>query len=53
MQSNPSVVDLVGKALPDSANGTRIGLDGLGLQPLELQVLQKQLVVLIEECLGR
>jgi hypothetical protein len=43
----------MGKTLPDSADGAGISLDGLGLQSLELQVFQMQLVVLIEHCLGR
>ena len=40
------------KVLPDSANGAGIGIDGLGLQSFEFQVLEMLLVVLIESCFG-
>jgi hypothetical protein len=46
-------INLVVKALPNSPDGARVGLYGLGLQPLELQVLQKQLVVAIKICCGQ
>ena len=36
------------KVLADSANGPRIGIDGLGSQSFEFQVLQMHLVVLIK-----
>ena len=41
-------LDLVIEALADAPDGTRVGVDGLGLQALELQVLKMQLVVLLE-----
>jgi hypothetical protein len=36
----------------EAADGTGVGLDGLRLQPLELEVLEKRLVVLLEIRLG-
>ena len=47
------IVNLMIKAIPDSADGARIGLNGFGLQAFELQVLQMQLVVLFEICVGQ
>jgi hypothetical protein len=34
------IVDLVGKIAAQAPDGTGIGVDGLGLQPLELEVLE-------------
>jgi hypothetical protein len=39
------IVDLVVEVVADAANGARVGLDGLGLQPLELEVLEMRLVL--------
>ena len=36
------------EACADSADGARIGFDSLGLQPLELEVLEVYLVLLVE-----
>jgi hypothetical protein len=41
-----------GTDLFSSIDGTGVGLDGLRLQPLELEVLEKRLVVLLEIRLG-
>ena len=47
------IVNLMIKVLPDSVNGSGIGIDGLGLQSFEFQVLQMRLVALIESRFGR
>ena len=41
-------VNLVGKVLADASHAARVGVDGLGLQALELEVLQVGLVLPIE-----
>ena len=41
------------EALADAPDGARVGVDGLGLQPLEPQVLKVQLVVLVERVCGQ
>jgi hypothetical protein len=33
---------------PDAAEGAGVGLDGLGLQPLELELLEMGLVMVLE-----
>ncbi len=38
-------VDLVIEVPADAPDGARVGLDGLGLQPLELEVLEMRLVL--------
>jgi len=47
------ILDLVIEALADPADGAGVGVDGLGLEPLELQVLQMPLVVLVERVCGQ
>ena len=46
-------LDLVIEALADAPDGTRVGVDGLGLQALQLQVLKMQLVVPVERVCGQ
>jgi hypothetical protein len=46
------MVNLMIKALTDSADGAGMGLKGFRLQAFELQVLQMRLVVLLEMCVG-
>lgn len=46
------IVDLMIIIGADAADGAGIGLDGFGLQILELKVLEKRLVVLLEIRLG-
>ena len=41
-------VDLVIEAFADAPDGARIGVDGLGLQALELEVLVMGLVLLVK-----
>ena len=41
-------LDLVIEALADAPDGTRVGVDGLGLQTLELEVLEVGLVLSLE-----
>lgn len=41
-------VDLMIEARADSADSAGVGFDGLGLQALELEVLEKCLVLLVE-----
>lgn len=41
-------VDLTGEVAPQTPDGAGVGVDGLGLQPLEFEVLQMQLVLLVE-----
>ena len=36
----------------NAANGPGIGLDGLGLKPLVLQMFEMVLVIALEVCLG-
>lgn len=47
------VVDLVGKIPAQAPDGAGIGVDGLGLQPLELEVLEVGLVLPIKVLGGR
>ena len=47
------LADLVTEALADAPDGARVGVDGLGRQALELQVLKMQLVVLVERVCGQ
>ena len=42
------VVDPVIEVRPNAANGPRVGFDGLGLQALELEVLEVILVLLVK-----
>ncbi|MDP2829920.1 MAG: hypothetical protein Q8O37_15110 [Sulfuricellaceae bacterium] len=46
------VVDLVGEVSAQAPDGAGVGVDGLGLQPLELEVLEMGLVLPVE-VLGR
>ena len=45
------IIDLTVKVLLDATHGSRVGFYGLGLQTLELQVLQMLFVILLECCL--
>jgi hypothetical protein len=42
------IVDAIGKILAQAPYGARVGLDGLGLQPLELEVLEMCLVLSVK-----
>ena len=44
------IVNLIIEVFAYSTNGARIGINGLGLQSFEFQVLQMRLVALIENC---
>ena len=46
------IVDLLIEICADTANGAGVGLDGLGLQALELKVLEMGWVVVLEVCIG-
>ena len=46
-------VNLMIKAIPHSADGAGVSLNRFGLQAFEFQVLQMQLVVLFENCVGQ
>ena len=46
------IVDPMIKILPDATDGAGVGLDGLGLQPLELEVLEMRLVLPVKVVCG-
>ena len=48
-----STVNLVIEALADAADRAGVGINGLGLHPLEIQVLEMRLVVAFKRCGGQ
>jgi len=46
-------IDVSVKALADAADGTGVGVDGLGLKALELEMFQMGLVVALEAASGQ
>ena len=46
------VVYLILKIGADATDGARVGLNGFGLQALELKVLEMRLVIVLEVCIG-